>query len=158
MKQEYPENLIIHKPHERTSGQKTEDSLLFFIMVGIWAIILPSAITWLVWCGGLFWIEHELLTLNGIGAIIQNKLYILKWIIILTVSLLAWATIQWIRFKGVERRKEHRSADIVKISEYLGVSVDFIVKARNSSIVKFEFDDDGNIIESKSSAKRKPLE
>lgn len=150
----YPDNLIIDNKSHRSSSQEKEDSWVHFILIGLWASTLPSIMTFLAWMLGGSWIEYELITKNGVNGLTAALPAIAEVIAYMGGSLIIWAIVNWIRFSGSTRRTSSEKVSTKVLSESLGVSEAFIEKLHSSTMIVIEFNDAGDVIESKSTARR----
>lgn len=137
--------LIIERPELQTAVQKYgwgSLTLLFWVVyVYLWVPLL-SVIAWGL--GFHFFYEH-MIVLEGYRGLLRVLGVYAVVIAALSVVFLGWARINYLRFRGVERRRMPALASAADLAGFFGVEAGDIPAWQQARRLTVHFDADGHI-------------
>ena len=138
------EYIVTVKPADRRD--QTRDTVLTFIMWGIYIYLWIPLITLLAWLFGFDRFYEVMITYGGFEVAVDLlDLYALM-LISIVVSVVSWAGFNYYRFHRYDRRQTAPATHVQNLSEFFGVSEADIERARHAKILQIDLDDQGAIV------------
>jgi biofilm PGA synthesis protein PgaD len=110
--------LIIEDPKLQTKGQKVLYGTLTLVFWALWIYLWLPLITLAGWSFGVFRFVDEMFVAAGLEALRDVLVLYMITIAIMGGALILWATYNWVRFSGRERRttqtSEHSSGIVAQ--------------------------------------------
>jgi biofilm PGA synthesis protein PgaD len=137
--------LIIDTPKLQSLRLKYTSTVLTMFFWIIWFYLWVPLITLFGWWFQIDTIQHNMVTLGGYRAFLEELPSLLTSIIILSSSLAIWGAYNFIRFKGVERRKALHPVTQYELLATFAINEEELIEIQKSSIIELDFDQSGNI-------------
>jgi len=141
------ENLIINSPSMQSLWQRYSSFILTFIFWVIWFFLWVPVATLLAWYFGYHLVYFEMFTLEGYKEVIQDFISFLVIVAIMGGSLAIWATYNFMRFKGKDRRSKPQTITLQDQAEFFGVDSSLLQIYQKKDFVSVSFDEKGNIVD-----------
>lgn len=137
-------DLIINSPSLQTLRQRYSSVLITLVFWVIWFFLWIPIITAVAWYLGFDVMYFEMFEMSGYKEVIRSFINFLIVVAILGGSLAVWATYNYLRFRGKDRRSAIKVVTPADISNYLNVDEDELKKYQHDRFVSVDFDDEGN--------------
>lgn len=141
--------LIINAPSRQSLRQRYYYATLTFIFWMIWIFLWTPAITLLGWIFGMDLVYIQMVQLEGYKSVISDFGLFLICVLGIGSILGAWATYNFLRFKGVERRASLVTIDNQQLSSFFRIDLKNLDEQQHAKVITVSFDKFGNIIASK---------
>ncbi|MDH5507807.1 MAG: poly-beta-1,6-N-acetyl-D-glucosamine biosynthesis protein PgaD [Anaerolineae bacterium] len=139
-------SLIIDRPELQSPMQRYGFggvTLLFWLIyVYLW---LPM-LTLVAWVLGFTRIFDEMVIEGGYAALARVLLIYLLVILVIGSIYLGWARINYVRFRGVERRKTQERVSDQELADHFSVSLDTLNHWQQAKSLFITHDEDGNVV------------
>jgi len=134
---------IIYRPELTPPVQRSILALITIIGWAIWFYLLEPLLVLLAWMAGyerarIYLLDTPFKTLATI------EIYCLI-IVASALVFISWAIYNWLRFRGMDRRKAPKPVGIEDIAEDMKIEPMQIAQARREKNLTFTYDEDGNI-------------
>lgn len=103
--------LIIERPEWQSFGQRTLYASITLVFWAAWGYLWIPLITFLAWAMGFGAIYDRMVMLDGHHGLLQMLGIYSLVVLLLGGSLLLWAMYNYIRFRGVDRRRPRSAVE-----------------------------------------------
>jgi poly-beta-1,6-N-acetyl-D-glucosamine biosynthesis protein PgaD len=135
--------IVSIKPIDR--GHRTRDTVLTFLMWGIYVYLWVPLITLGAWLVGFERFYEIMITYGGFDVVLE----LLDWyaVIIITIAacVVSWSAINYGRFHNRERRYAAPVTNTSEISEFFGIARTEVDRIRTSRRLQIDLDEFGGI-------------
>jgi len=138
--------LIINTPSMQSLWQSYSSVLITFIFWLLWFFLWVPVATAIAWYSGLHLAYFEMFEMDGFKSVIDDFLGFLQIVALLGGSLAIWASYNFLRFRGNERRKPQKPVEIEQVADYFDLDVETLKQRRKEKMITVNFDDKGKII------------
>lgn len=138
--------LIFERPDSQPKAARNAMMLLTGFGWTVWIYLWRPALTLLVWFFGVDVAHYQWISLSGWQGLTDFALHTMPYGLALCATLLLWASVNYVRFRGVDRRKERPLATIEADAEWTGVELAALAKGRQSKNLVCQHDDEGHLI------------
>ncbi len=142
-------NLIINTPSLQNLWQRYASVLLTFIFWGVWFFLWIPIATLIAWYFGFTLLYFEMFEMGGFETATQDFIRFLIVVACLGGSLAIWASYNYLRFRGVDRRAAQKPVSQEQIGDFFKIEYSILKKAKHAKLVSVSFDEDGKIIDIK---------
>lgn len=138
--------LIIERPDLQTLTRRYGYASLTLLFWVAYLYLWLPVISLLAWWLEAYLVYDQMIVLSGFAALLQGVRYYLGTILLMFVILIGWAVINYLRFRGLDRRRTPDPVTIEQISEDFAVPVSILQAWQESKSVTIHHDAFGNII------------
>ncbi|HNQ56947.1 MAG: poly-beta-1,6-N-acetyl-D-glucosamine biosynthesis protein PgaD [Rhodocyclaceae bacterium] len=115
---------VIHRPDWQTQRQRAVLGGLTLVFWIAWFYLWLPAISFIAWIFGLQVFYVQIFEFEGYRAVLALLGAYGLVVLVMGGSLVGWAIYNWLRFRGVERRKTREYVTIEKLSADMGLAAD----------------------------------
>lgn len=137
--------LIIEQPRRQPPIPRFLFGSTTLAIWSAWVYLWNPLVNLLFWLLGFEFAYDQLYLEGGLSGLKEKAGYYLLALTFTAGSLMLWATINFLRFRGIERRKPRAQADIPLIAESFGRSHEEISFWKNSRSMVAHFDEHGHL-------------
>ncbi len=137
--------LILNSPSMQTLWQRYSSFIITFAFWVLWFFLWIPVITAIAWYQGIHLAYFEMFEMNGLKAVIADFFAFLKIVTLLGGSLAIWASYNFIRFKGKERRKAAKPVTIEELATFFDIDVKLLKQRQQQKMISVAFDSNGQI-------------
>lgn len=138
--------LIFERPDSQPKAARSAMMLLTGFGWTVWLYLWRPGLTLLVWIFGVDVAHHQWIGLAGWQGLADFALHTMPYGVALCALLLLWASVNYVRFRGVDRRKERPQATIEADAAWTGVEPAVLAKGRLSKSLVCQHDNEGHLI------------
>lgn len=138
--------LIIDRPELVPPAGRNLARLITFGFWMLWVYLWLPVVSLLAWWFGYDLFYQEMVVRGGAHWLLRQLDDYLLWIGLLCGGLVAWATYNWLRFRGVTRRQRVPGLTEAELARYFGLTVDEVRVYRTSQFLRVHFDGYGRIL------------
>ena len=137
--------LIFERP--AMQGPAARRAMFLFTGIGwtVWAYLWRPLLTLLVWGFGVEVAGHQWIELDGLAGLHDFTFHVMPYGWVLCAALLAWASANYWRFHGSERRKMRPLSSLEADSEWARVPLDALAEARLRRNLVCYHDEEGHL-------------
>lgn len=135
--------IISVKPKGR--GHLARDTLITFLMWGVYIYLWIPLITFAAWAVGFDRFYEVMIVYGGFDVVMGLLDWYALIIILIAACVVGWSEINYRRFHNSDRRYTATAAKAREISEFFNVTETEIERARSSRRLQIELDESGNI-------------
>ncbi len=142
-------DLIINTPSLQSLWQRYASIIFTFLFWGIWFFLWIPIVTVVAWYFGFSLVYFEMFEMGGYETAIDDFSRFLTVVALLGGSLSVWASYNYFRFRGVDRRAAQKPVTQEEIADFFEIEYLLLKKAKHANLVSVSFDEDGKIIDIK---------
>jgi biofilm PGA synthesis protein PgaD len=139
-------DLIIDKPSLQPLRQRYATGIVTFLFWIVWAYIWLPVISLIAWALGIKFFYDEMIARGGYEAFLELLIFYLIVIFLIAVIFIGWATYNFFRFRGMERRRAIKPLETEDYARYFSVNGTELKNWRNMKRITIHFDEQGNIL------------
>ena len=141
-----PPNLIIDRPDQQKRGHRVLFGTLTLVFWMAWVYLWLPLITLLGWLFGVQQFYEIMIQQGGLVNLKESLIFYSTGIFTVTGSLILWATYNWVRFSGKDRRQTRPvSSGSAAMAKFLKVSEAVIVGWQRACRISVTHHDDGRL-------------
>lgn len=137
--------LIIDRPDLQSTPQRVVSAGLTAFFWAVWAYLWLPVFALLGWAFGVSRFYEEMVVEHGASALLDVLGWYALAIALLAGSLVIWATYNFIRFRGNERRATRRSTTIEEVAAHAGLAPDALGRWQQARVLRLRHDESGRI-------------
>ncbi|MBX3591228.1 MAG: poly-beta-1,6-N-acetyl-D-glucosamine biosynthesis protein PgaD [Burkholderiaceae bacterium] len=137
--------LIIERPDLQSPPQRVLSAGLTALLWAVWAYLWLPVIALLGWLFGASRFYEEMVVASGDVALLELLGWYALVIGLLAGSLVCWASYNFIRFRGKERRSIRRATTIEEIAARAGFKPDVVRRWQQAQMLSVRHDASGAI-------------
>ncbi len=138
--------LIIERPEWQSMRQKTIYGTITLGFWVIWGYLFSPILSAIAWLFGLEIAYENMIGLGGYKGFLQLTAYYLLIIILLGGSLLLWASYNYYRFRGVDRRRARPEVDVTDLSVLFDLDASLLTEWQDHKKLTVYHDTHGLIV------------
>ncbi|RLA23477.1 MAG: poly-beta-1,6-N-acetyl-D-glucosamine biosynthesis protein PgaD [Gammaproteobacteria bacterium] len=138
-------NLIIDSPKLQSLKLKYTSAFLTLVFWVLWFYLWIPLITLLGWWLQVDSFQHQMVTMAGYRAFLDVLPTFLLITAGLATTLSMWAFYNFVRFRGVDRRKPSPPVSQKALQKAFSISQDDLITAQTEKTLTIHFDQDGKI-------------
>ena len=139
-------DLVIIKPSLQSLWQRFSTALFTFVFWVIWFYLWIPVLTFIAWVASIDVLYYQFIEMGGLQNIVNDLVFIISGVTALGGTLVVWASYNYIRFKGEDRRKAFAPVTTEQLADAFGVDVLMLSAWQESKYLSLGFDGKGNII------------
>ena len=139
-------DLIINKPSLQSLWQRFSSTVFTFVFWVIWFYLWIPVLTFSAWIVSIDMLHYQFFEMNGLQSIVNDLVFIISGVTALGGTLVVWASYNYIRFKGEDRRKAFAPVTADQLADAFGVDVSMLTDWQESKYLSLGFDGEGIII------------
>jgi biofilm PGA synthesis protein PgaD len=139
------ESIIIERPDLQTLVQRYGYGTLTFVFWFAYLYLWLPLINLLAWAIEAYFFYDRMIVLEGFRELFAGVQYYFGVILLLFVLLIGWAVINYLRFRGLERRRPPEPVTTEDLARDFGVPVDLARAWQRSKSITIRYDAAGNI-------------
>lgn len=139
-------DLIINTPSLQNLWQRYASIFFTFLFWGIWFFLWIPIATVIAWYFGINLIYSEMFVLGGFELVAAEFTIFLIIVICLGGTLAIWASYNYFRFRGVDRRATQKPVTKSEMAIFFEINNSELTKYQNTNLVSVSFDENGKII------------
>ena len=136
--------LIIDRPHLVSDSRRLLYGTMTFMFWYLWLYLWLPAVTFVAWAFGGFLGYRQVIELKDYMGIIETLLIYALIVAVLGGTLLLWATYNFMRFRGKERRGPLPDLTLQVYADHIGVNERDLQTWRRAKIVHVHHDRHGH--------------
>ena len=137
--------LIFERPESQPKAARNAMVLLTGFGWTIWLYLWRPVLTLLVWLFGFDVAHYQWISLSGWRGLFDFALHTMPYGLALCAALLLWASANYVRFRGVDRRKERPLATLEADAAWTGVEPVLLARGRQSKNLVCRHDGEGHL-------------
>lgn len=141
--EEHP--LIFERPESQPKAARNAMMLLTGFGWTIWLYLWRPVLTLLVWVFGVDVAHYQWVGLAGWRGLSDFALHTMPYGLALCAMLLLWASVNYVRFRGVDRRKERPLATLEADAAWTCVEPALLARGRQSKNLVCQHDGEGHL-------------
>jgi biofilm PGA synthesis protein PgaD len=140
--------LIIERPDLQTLTRRYGYASLTLIFWVAYLYLWLPVVSLLAWWLEAYLVYDQMIVLCGVTALYEGVRYYLGTILLIFVVLIGWAVVNYLRFRGLDRRRAPEPVTIEQVSEDFSVPVEILKNWQEAKSLTIHHDAFGNIISS----------
>jgi biofilm PGA synthesis protein PgaD len=137
--------LIIDRPDLQSTPQRVVSTGLTAFFWAVWAYLWLPVFALLGWAFGASRFYEEMVVERGGAALLDVLGWYALVIGLLAGSLVLWASYNFIRFRGNERRSTHRATTIDEVAVHAGLEPDVLRSWQQARVLRLRHNESGRI-------------
>jgi biofilm PGA synthesis protein PgaD len=137
--------LIIERPELQSRPQRVVSAGMTAVFWAMWAYLWLPAVALLGWALGFERFYEEMVRREGLGRVLELLGWYAAVIALLAGSLVLWATYNYLRFRGVERRQSQRPVGLDGLAAFARIEPARLLLWQQARVMTVTHDDDGAI-------------
>jgi biofilm PGA synthesis protein PgaD len=150
--------LIIERPDLQTTAQRYGNVSVTVVCWMVWLYLFVPLLSLLAWATGATLVYEVIYMDLGEGLVISRALSYGKGIAVLTGSYCVWAIYNYLRWSGVERRRESVPVSIEEMAHTFNLKVDRVKELRSSKVLTLTAEELANMFREPEEALENRLE
>ena len=138
------ESIIIESPELQTARQRSLFAVLTGVLWAAWSYLWLPLVSLIEWLLGLP-SNYQSFVLHGYSALQEVLPLYCGVITLMGGSLVAWATYNFIRFRGSERRSARSAVDLDTLADFHAVQPTALARWQEARLLAFDHDESGSI-------------
>ncbi|AYH46079.1 poly-beta-1,6-N-acetyl-D-glucosamine biosynthesis protein PgaD [Azoarcus sp. DN11] len=139
--------LIYERPEAQAKGARQAMTVVTWIGWGVWVYLWRPVLTLLLWVMGIRIAQHQWIDLSGWTGLIDFAYDTMPYGWALCAALLIWATVNYLRFHGKERRKARALPSVDSDARWTGMTPGKLAAARGMKDVVCIHDEHGVLVD-----------
>jgi biofilm PGA synthesis protein PgaD len=139
-------DLVIENPSLQSQWQRLSSTLFTFIFWLLWFYLWIPILTFIAWVVSIDMVYLQMYKLGGLRDVANDLVFIISGVVALGGTLIIWASYNYIRFKGEDRRKASAPVNNDQLADAFDVDVTMLPHWQVSKALSIEFDGEGRII------------
>jgi biofilm PGA synthesis protein PgaD len=140
------QSIIIERPDLQTLAQRYGYGTLTFVFWFAYLYLWLPVLNLLAWSFEAYFFYDRMIVLEGFRDLFAGVQYYFGVIVLLFVFLIGWALINYLRFRGLERRQAPPPVTTEDLAHHFGVPVELTRAWQRSKSITIRYDAGGNII------------
>jgi biofilm PGA synthesis protein PgaD len=137
--------LIIDSPSMQSLWQRYSSVIITFAFWVLWFFLWVPVITAIAWYQGLHIAYFEMFEMDGFKAVIASFFTFFKVVMLLGGSLAVWASYNFFRFRGKDRRKAVMPVTVKDLADFFDLDEKRLTQLQQEKIISVSFDANGQI-------------
>jgi len=137
--------LIIERPDLQSRHQRVVSTGMTVVFWGLWVYLWLPLVALLGWAFGIERFYDEMIRLEGLGRVLELLGWYALVITVLAGSLVLWATYNYLRFRGVDRRKAPHPVGLDRVAAFARVEPAQLLLWQQVRVMTILHDEDGFI-------------
>jgi biofilm PGA synthesis protein PgaD len=137
--------LIIERPDLQSRRQRVVSTGMTVVFWGLWMYLWLPLVALVGWAFGIERFYDEMIRLDGLGRVLELLGWYALVVAVLAGSLILWATYNYLRFRGVDRRKAPRPVGLDRVAAFARVEPAQLLLWQQLRVMTILHDDDGFI-------------
>ena len=138
-------DLVIINPSLQSLWQRFSTALFTFVFWVIWFYLWIPVLTFIAWVASIDVLYYQFIEMGGLENIVNDLVFIISGVTALGGTLVVWASYNYIRFKGEDRRKAFAPVTTDQLADAFGVDASMLSDWQESKYISLGFDGEGKI-------------
>jgi biofilm PGA synthesis protein PgaD len=137
--------LIIDKPHLQNHYARYWWGMVTFIFWAVYVYLWMPLITLFAWWIGVKLFHINFIQQDGAAALLDNLALYALIILLISTTLILWAYIEQLRFKGKHRRQTGNTVTVQQVADKYKINEHKLARIRKKKVLEVHFSNQGEI-------------
>ncbi|CAN5747566.1 hypothetical protein BH20PSE1_BH20PSE1_25230 [soil metagenome] len=138
--------LVIERPDLQAWRQKYGYAVLTFAFWGLYLYLWQPLLSLVLWSFGFGLAYEQMLNLGGFRGLLDLLGFYVSIIIALSAVFLGWAWINYLRFRGADRRRAAPAVNPREIAQFFNVAPENLIQWRACKSLILHHDPHGDVV------------
>ena len=138
--------LVIERPDLQAWRQKYGYAALTFVFWGLYLYLWQPLLSLVLWFLGLGLAYQEMLHLGGFRGLLDVLVFYVGIICAVSAVFLGWGWINYLRFRGVDRRQAAPAVSPQELTEFFSVAPENLIQWRACKSLTLHHDPHGDVV------------